>query len=161
MYPILLRKHPSLCERELYYHGFNNIIIRQDSWHKTENNTQSLTWHIGKACTFMHLFRSTRNFLIHDLYTYRPSCWAHGRSMPPRSDQVILARVNKRKKNKENSRTVTQACCNFCFIFYRIPSKHVAASASSTSLQCYTDHTTQLILVAHLLSPDYSVYYTQ
>jgi len=29
--PILLRKHPPLYLRELYYHGFNNIITKQNS----------------------------------------------------------------------------------------------------------------------------------
>ena len=29
--PILLREHPPLCQKELYYHGFNNIITKQDS----------------------------------------------------------------------------------------------------------------------------------
>jgi len=29
--PILLRKRTPLCQRELYYHGFNNIITKEDS----------------------------------------------------------------------------------------------------------------------------------
>ena len=105
--PILQREHWPLCQRQLYYHGFNNnTIIKQDSWHKTGNNTQSLTWHIGKTCKFMHnyFFLSTPNFSILKLCSYQPSCWAHGRSVPPKSEQVVLAPVNKRKN--KNLRTV-------------------------------------------------------
>ena len=58
------------------------------------------------TCSCTTLFHSTPNLSIFELCSYRPSCWAHGRSMPPRSDQVVLACVNKRKRKKENSRAV-------------------------------------------------------
>jgi len=80
--PILLREHPPLYQRELYYHGFNNIITKQNSWHRTENNTQSLSWHIGKTCTFMHNFISLHSNLLNSWALQLPafllSSWAIG-----------------------------------------------------------------------------------
>ena len=72
--------HPLFCQRELYYHGINNIITKQDSWHKAENNTQSLPWHIGQTYMFMHNFISLHSKLINfwalQLPAFLLSSWA-------------------------------------------------------------------------------------
>jgi len=142
---------------------------------KLEKILDSLTWHWRSMNVHAQVYFAplkTTQFL--SFCGCRPSYWAHGRSMPPSSDQVVLACVNKKKllKNKRkkikkiNSRTVrlhvatsisvsTESLC-----FSWISSKHAATSASSTSLQFYRSR--HLVnFGAHLLSPDYSVYYTQ
>lgn len=56
---------------------------------------------------------------------------------------------------KKGRKTHGRLDSSLCFYFYRIHSKDAAASTSY--LQCYTAHATQLILVAHLLSPEYMI----
>jgi hypothetical protein len=122
--PILLREHPPLCQIELYYLGFNDIL------QKRTLVTELSLWHdifakYERSCTT--LFRFTPNFSIFELCSYQPSFWAHGRS-------GCTCMCQQKKKKKENSGAIwlelssmlqllflllpnpLQAWYNFCFL---------------------------------------------
>jgi hypothetical protein len=130
--PILLWEHPPLCQRKFYYHVFNNIITKQDSWHKTENKTQSLTWHIGKTCTFMHNFISLHFKLLNSWALQLPAFMLSSWAIDATKEQSGCTCTCEQKKESKKTHELLdssmpqllllllpdplQACYSFCFL---------------------------------------------